>query len=203
MHRNLLIATFLFCLCLPAVCTAEQSNPQVLMETSLGPIVIELDARHAPKTVDNFLNYVRSGFYDGTIFHRVIKSFMIQGGGFTPEMKQKTTQSPIENEASNGLKNDTGTIAMARTSAPHSATAQFFINVKNNDFLNHTANTTRGWGYCVFGQVIKGMDVVHAIEDVKTTTKFGHGDVPTEPVVIEKVTIIKPAVESDSGAKEK
>ena len=201
MLRNLLVATALFCLCLPVFSQADQTNPQVQMETSLGMIVIELDAQRAPKTVANFLNYVRAGFYDGTIFHRVIKSFMIQGGGFTPEMQQKITQSPIENEADNGLKNDTGTIAMARTNAPHSATSQFFINVKNNDFLNHTEKTARGWGYCVFGHVVKGMDVVQAIENVKTTTRFGHGDVPVDPVVIKKVTVLGPDAQAQPKPK--
>jgi len=167
------------------------------METSLGTMIIELDSKAAPQTVTNFLEYVRDGFYDNTIFHRVIKSFMIQGGGFTPLMQQKTTRSPVTNEADNGLKNSAGTIAMARTNAPHSATSQFFINVKDNDFLNHTAKTARGWGYCVFGRIIKGMEVVHAIEKVKTSVQFGYGDVPVEPVVIKKVSLLTPRIKAD------
>jgi len=145
---------------------------------------------HAPETVANFLEYARSGFYDGTIFHRVIPGFMIQGGGFEPGMQQKPTRDPIKNEADNGLKNETGTIAMARTPDPHSATAQFFINVKDNSFLDFTAPTAQGWGYCVFGKVVEGMDVVRAIEQVATGAHpSGHRDVPLEDVVIEKVTV--------------
>ncbi len=171
---------------------AAGPNPRVHMETSMGTIVIELDQTAAPETVANFLSYVRSGFYDNTIFHRVIKSFMIQGGGFSPEMKQKQTQPPVSNEADNGLKNNRGTIAMARTNAPHSATSQFFINVKDNDFLNHTAKNARGWGYCVFGRVVEGMAVVHTIENVKTGVSFGHSDVPMQPVIIQKVSLSAP-----------
>jgi len=162
------------------------------METSMGSIIIELDSKAAPQTVANFLEYVREGFYDNTIFHRVIRSFMIQGGGFTPQMQQKTTRPPVVNEADNGLKNKAGTIAMARTNAPHSATSQFFINVKDNVFLDHMAKTAGGWGYCVFGRVVKGMEVVHAIEIVKTSVQFGHGDVPVEPVLIKKVSLLAP-----------
>jgi peptidyl-prolyl cis-trans isomerase B (cyclophilin B) len=161
----------------------------VHMQTSKGPIVLELDAEKAPDTVSNFVEYANAGFYDGTIFHRVIPGFMIQGGGFEPGMKQKNTRAPIRNEADNGLKNEVGTIAMARTSDPHSATAQFFINVKDNSFLNHSAPTTQGWGYCVFGRVADGMDVVHDIEKVSTMSRAGHQDVPVEDVVIEKVTV--------------
>ncbi len=162
----------------------------VRMQTSKGDIVLELDAEKAPETVANFLEYARSGFYDGTIFHRVIPGFMIQGGGFEPGMHQKPTRDPIRNEADNGLKNETGTIAMARTPDPHSATAQFFINVKDNSFLDFTAPTAQGWGYCVFGKVVEGMDVVHAIEQVATGAHpSGHRDVPLEDVVIEKVTV--------------
>jgi peptidyl-prolyl cis-trans isomerase B (cyclophilin B) len=179
---------------MPLSAHADKSSPRVRMETSMGAIIIELNAQAAPKTVANFLDYVRDGFYDNTIFHRVIKSFMIQGGGFTPMMQQKTTRPPVVNEADNGLKNDAGTIAMARTNAPHSATSQFFISTKNNDFLNHKAKTARDWGYCVFGRVIEGMAVVKAIENVKTTTKFGYGDVPVEPVIIQKAILIKPAL---------
>ncbi len=176
---------------------AAEPEPQVQMETSMGTIIIELDSKAAPQTVTNFLEYVRAGFYDNTIFHRVIKSFMIQGGGFTPQMQQKITRPPVANEADNGLKNNVGTIAMARTNAPHSATSQFFINVKDNDFLNHTAKTARGWGYCVFGRVIKGIEVVHAIEKVKTGVQFGYSDVPAEPVVIKKVSLLAPKTKTE------
>jgi peptidyl-prolyl cis-trans isomerase B (cyclophilin B) len=161
----------------------------VKMETSMGDITLELDAEKAPDTVANFVEYANSGFYDGTIFHRVIENFMIQGGGFDSDMKQKKTREPIKNEAANGLKNDTGTIAMARTNDPNSATAQFFINVKDNGFLNHTAPSGQGWGYAVFGKVTDGMDVVHAIEKVDTTIRSGMQDVPAETVVINKVTV--------------
>jgi peptidyl-prolyl cis-trans isomerase B (cyclophilin B) len=155
-----------------------------------GIITLELDAAKAPKTVANFLAYVEKGHYNGTIFHRVIGNFMIQGGGFEPGMGQKPTDAPIENEANNGLKNDNYTIAMARTQAPHSATAQFFINVKNNDFLNHTAPSMQGWGYCVFGKVVAGTEVVDKIKDVATGRKGFHDDVPKEDVVIEKAVVI-------------
>ena len=161
----------------------------VRMQTTMGDIVLELDAEKAPVTVENFLEYARSGFYDGTIFHRVIPGFMIQGGGFEPGMNQKETRAPIKNEADNGLKNVEGAIAMARTPDPHSASSQFFINVKDNDFLNFTSPTPQGWGYCVFGKVTEGLDVVHAIEKVATGSRGGHQDVPQEDVVIEKVTI--------------
>ena len=155
-----------------------------------GVIALELDDAKAPKSVANFLAYVKSGHYDGTIFHRVINGFMIQGGGFTPDMQQKPTNAPIENEAANGLKNDIYTIAMARTSEPHSASAQFFINVKNNDFLNHTAPTPRGWGYAVFGRVTSGQDVVDAIKGVPTGKRGYFDDVPLEAVVIEKAVAL-------------
>lgn len=168
---------------------ALSDKPKVIMETSKGTIVLELYPDDAPKTVANFLNYARWGHYDGTIFHRVIPGFMIQGGGFTPKMKQKLTEMPIENEADNGLKNDRGTVAMARTQDPHSATAQFFINTKNNTFLNHTSRTPEGWGYTVFGRVTKGMEVVDAISKVETETRGSMADVPVEPVVIIKVTV--------------
>ena len=154
--------------------------------TNLGVIDIELDPEHAPITCENFENYVKSGFYNGTIFHRVIKGFMIQGGGFESGMQQKPTNDPIKNEADNGLKNDKYTIAMARTNDPHSATAQFFINVADNDFLNHTAPTGNGWGYAVFGKVVAGRDVVDQIARVRTGTRGWFGDVPVEDVVIEK-----------------
>ena len=162
----------------------------VIMRTTFGEIKLELDAERAPKTVANFLMYAREGFYDGTIFHRVIDNFMIQGGGFDTNMDQKPTSEPIENEADNGLKNDTGTIAMARTMEPHSATAQFFINVKDNDFLNHSGKTMQGWGYAVFGKVVDGQDVLDKIRAVPTTSRGGHQDVPEDPVIIETVEIV-------------
>jgi peptidyl-prolyl cis-trans isomerase B (cyclophilin B) len=159
----------------------------ITLTTSMGDIVIELDNDKAPTTCENFEQYVRDGHYDGTIFHRVIGNFMIQGGGFLPDMTQKPTRDPIENEAANGLSNVTGSIAMARTMAPHSASAQFFINVKDNAFLDHPGQD--GWGYCVFGKVVEGMDVVDRIKAVDTGNKAGHSDVPVEPVVIEKATL--------------
>lgn len=159
----------------------------ILMKTSAGDITLALDADKAPETVRNFATYVSNGFYNNTIFHRVIPNFMIQGGGFEPGMKQKDTAAPIRNEADNGLKNNTGTIAMARTNDPHSATAQFFINVKDNDFLNHSSPTPNGWGYCVFGEITDGLDIVMSIAGVATTNRGGHGDVPQEDVVIESV----------------
>jgi peptidyl-prolyl cis-trans isomerase B (cyclophilin B) len=162
----------------------------IRMKTSLGTIDIELDHDKAPKTAANFEQYVKDGFYDGTVFHRVIKGFMIQGGGFEPDMSQKETRATIENEANNGLKNDIGTIAMARTPDPHSATAQFFINVANNDFLNFTAPTANGWGYCVFGKVVNGMDVVDQIKNQPTTNKAGHQDVPVDDIIIEQVKLV-------------
>jgi peptidyl-prolyl cis-trans isomerase B (cyclophilin B) len=162
----------------------------IKMHTNYGVITLELDAAKAPVTVENFLAYAKEGFYDNTIFHRVINGFMIQGGGMMPDMMQKATKAPIKNEADNGLKNDRGTIAMARTNDPHSATAQFFINVKDNGFLNHTSPTPNGWGYCVFGKVTDGMDVVDKIKGVATGNKGFHQDVPLEPVVIEKVEVV-------------
>ena len=164
---------------------------QVKLETSHGDITLELFDSEAPKTVANFLDYVSQGFYDGTIFHRVIQGFMIQGGGFQPGMQQKPTGDPIENEADNGLGNEVGTIAMARTPDPHSASAQFFINVKSNDFLNFKSKSTQGWGYCVFGKVVDGMDVVSAIEAAPTTSRAGHQDVPQEDVVINRAVRIE------------
>jgi len=160
----------------------------VKLLTNFGEITLELDASSAPITVANFLQYVDSGFYNGTIFHRVIDGFMIQGGGFNDKMQQKESLDEIKNEADNGLSNNQYTIAMARTSAPHSASNQFFINVGNNDFLNHSAPTTSGWGYCVFGKVTAGMDVVDKIKKVATTTRNGHQDVPVDNVVIESAT---------------
>lgn len=167
------------------------SNPKVELHIEgYGVITLELDAEKAPKTTENFLKYVKSGHFDGTIFHRVINNFMIQGGGFIPGMEQKATQNPIENEANNGLKNDNYTIAMARTGDPHSATAQFFINVKDNDFLNHTSPTPQGWGYAVFGKVVEGKDVVDSIRKVPTGRRGYHDDVPKEDVVITKAVAL-------------
>jgi peptidyl-prolyl cis-trans isomerase B (cyclophilin B) len=163
---------------------AHADNPRVDLETSKGKIVLELYADKAPQSVKNFLAYVDAGFYDGTIFHRVIPDFMIQGGGFAAEMKKKRTQSPIRNEADNGVRNERGTIAMARTQDPHSATAQFFINTKNNDFLNHKGKTPQGWGYAAFGRVVEGMGVVDAISKAKTVTRGMYRNVPAEPIVI-------------------
>ncbi|WOG30119.1 peptidylprolyl isomerase [Endozoicomonas sp. 8E] len=162
----------------------------VVLHTNFGDIKLELDAEKAPKTVANFLEYVKSGHFDGTIFHRVIDGFMIQGGGFEPGMVQKETQAPIENEADNGLKNAIGTLAMARTMDPHSASSQFFINVSDNHFLNHTSKTPDGWGYCVFGQVTEGMDIVNKIKAAKTTFRAGHQDVPEDDVVIESAVVV-------------
>ena len=159
----------------------------ITLKTSMGDIVIELDHEKAPKSCENFEQYVRDGHYDGTIFHRVINNFMIQGGGFTPDMTQKATRDTIENEAANGLSNVTGSIAMARTMAPHSASAQFFINLKDNGFMDHPGQD--GWGYCVFGKVTAGMDVVERIKVVETGNAAGHSDVPVDPIVIEKAEI--------------
>ena len=162
----------------------------IKLHTTLGTITLELDQARAPATAANFLQYARDGFYDGTLFHRVIPNFMIQGGGMEAGMKQKTTRSPIRNEADNGLKNQKGSIAMARTSDPHSATAQFFINLKDNDFLDFRAANSQGWGYCVFGRVTEGMDVVESIAKVATTSRRGHQDVPADDVVIERAEVI-------------
>lgn len=159
--------------------------PKVNLHTNYGDIVIELDDANTPKTTKNFLDYAKEGFYDGTIFHRIIDGFMVQGGGFDGEMSQKPTKSTIDNEANKGKENKRGTIAMARTSDPHSATAQFFINVVDNPFLNFKSESRDGWGYCVFGEVVEGMDVVDKIKKVPTTTKHGHQNVPIDPVVIE------------------
>jgi peptidyl-prolyl cis-trans isomerase B (cyclophilin B) len=163
----------------------------IKFETSMGDIFIELDEAKAPKTCANFLAYVKSGHYDGTVFHRVIDGFMIQGGGMTSDMKDKPTQAPIQNEADNGLKNAAYSVAMARTSDPHSATAQFFINVKNNDFLDHKGKTPDGWGYAVFGKVAKGHPVVNKIKTVPTGRKGMHSDVPVTPVVINKAEVVE------------
>lgn len=163
---------------------------KVLFHTSHGDFTIELDTAKAPKTVENFIAYVKSGHYDGTVFHRVIDGFMVQGGGFEPGMKQKATQAPVENEAGNGLKNAKYTVAMARTNDPHSATAQFFINVKDNDFLDFKSPTPQGFGYCVFGKVTQGTDVVDKIKGVRTGTKGFHQDVPVEDVIIERAELV-------------
>ena len=162
----------------------------VRLQTNFGIIALELDTGRAPETVKNFLDYVEAGFYSNTVFHRVIDGFMIQGGGFEPGMRQKPTRDSIKNEANNGLKNERYTIAMARTSEPHSASSQFFINVKENGFLDHTAQNTQGWGYCVFGKVVEGRDVVDKIKRVKTGKRGGHADVPVEDVIIEHVEVV-------------
>ena len=182
--RSLVIFSFV---CSVGVAASDQGdNIMVEMTTSKGVITLELDAEHAPVTVANFLEYVNSGHYDGTIFHRVIPGFVIQGGGMESGMREKTTQAPIENEADNGLKNLTGTICMARTNDPHSATSQFFINLKDNSFLDHTEKTPSGWGYAVFGRVTSGMEIVEAIAAVQTGNSGHHQDVPLEDVVLEK-----------------
>ncbi len=177
----------------PAAKTAPAptgTNPRVEMRTSLGTMKIELYPDKAPKTVENFLQYAREGFYDGTVFHRVISGFMIQGGGFSPDMSEKETRAPIENEASNGLKNVRGSLAMARTGDPHSASSQFFINTVDNPFLDFTAATVQGFGYAVFGQVVEGLETLDAIKKVSTGSRDGHDDVPMDPVVIESVRVL-------------
>ncbi len=204
MLQRLLTTLFAFSACLtPALCEdtppapvvpeaivetttppTPETNPMVTLKTNHGDITIELFAKEAPETVANFLKYVADGHYNGTIFHRVIDGFMIQGGGFTADMNQKPTRAPVKNEAANGLKNERGTLAMARTSDPHSASAQFFINVVNNDFLNFRSPDMRGYGYCVFGKVVGGMEVVDKIKGVRTATRAGHENVPVEPVVV-------------------
>lgn len=170
---------------------AATPNPSVKLETSMGDIVLRLDAAKAPETVANFLAYVKAGHYDGTIFHRVINNFMIQGGGMTADMKEKPTQKPIKNEAANGLKNSKYTVAMARTGDPHSATSQFFINIKDNDFLDYKASSGQSWGYAVFGKVISGQDVVEKIKAVPTGNRGIHQDVPREAVILKKATIVQ------------
>ncbi|MCE0732037.1 MAG: peptidylprolyl isomerase [Pseudomonadota bacterium] len=161
----------------------------IVLQTTYGDISVELDHEKAPKTAANFEQYVRDGFYDGTLFHRVIEGFMVQGGGFDEDFNQKPTRDPIENEADNGLANEKGTLAMARTQDPHSATAQFFINVADNTFLNHSGKSIQGWGYCVFGRVVDGMDVVEKIKNVETTRRGMHADVPAQDVIIEKAYV--------------
>ncbi len=188
MLTKFILASLLFCLSLTVT---AGSNPRVKIITNMGNIEIELNQEKAPKSVKNFLQYVNSGFYSGTVFHRVIKNFMIQGGGFNTQFQKKPTQQAIVNEADNGLKNDRGTISMARTNVPHSATAQFFINTKNNDFLNHTSKSARGWGYAVFGRVTKGMDTVSRIESSPTGAKAPFpGDAPVQDIIIQKIEII-------------
>ena len=162
----------------------------IIIHTNLGQIKIKLANDKTPRTVENFLSYARDGFYDNTIFHRVVKNFVVQGGGFTADMSQKKTKDPIENEAKSGLSNKTGTIAMARTMAPHSATSQFFINVNDNVFLDHTSESRDGWGYCAFGEVTEGMDIVQSMNQVSTQQKMGHDDVPVESIVIERVEVV-------------
>ena len=185
------IILFLAFICFVPAAMAEAPAPRILLETTLGAITLELNSQAAPETVRNFTRYVEIGFYDGTIFHRVIKGFMIQGGGLTLDMQKKPTQAPVRNEADNGLKNLPGTIAMARTMEPHSATSQFFINAKDNTFLNHRSKTTQGWGYCVFGKVVAGLDVVVKIENVATGFKAGRKDVPQTPVVINRAIVLQ------------
>jgi cyclophilin family peptidyl-prolyl cis-trans isomerase len=184
--KRLLAACAALLLCVPALA----QNPRVELKTSRGPIVLELYADKAPRTVGNFLQYVRSGHYDGTLFHRVIDGFMIQGGGLDRDMKEKPVRAPIQNEAANRLENDTGTVAMARTPNPHSATAQFFINLKGNDFLNFRDPSPQGYGYAVFGRVVQGMDVVNSIAKVRTRTVGGQENVPAEPILIQAATVL-------------
>jgi len=186
--KRILLALMLNTLALGTAMAAD--NPRVRLETGLGDIVVELYPEKAPKTVENFLQYVKDGHYDGTIFHRVIDGFMIQGGGFTRDMVQKPTRGPVMNEADNGLRNAVGTIAMARTNDPHSATAQFYINVANNSALDFREKTPRAWGYAVFGRVVKGMDTVGKIKSVPTTSVGHYQDVPREPIVIRKATLL-------------
>ena len=190
-QMRIVLGTVALLLTVATVGAKEGGNPVVLMKTSLGDVKIELDKAKAPVTVDNFVVYVNEKFYDGTIFHRVIPQFMIQGGGFDKDMNQKKTKAPIKNEAGNGLKNVTGTIAMARTSDPNSATAQFFINTKDNAFLDHKNDSAQGYGYAVFGKVVDGMDVVKKIEQVQTTTRPPYENVPVTPVVIESIRVVE------------
>ena len=192
--KRLFTALFALLLCgaMQSSYSSTQDNKiMVKLHTNHGIITLQLDAEKAPNTVKNFLDYVNAGFYGNTIFHRVIDGFMIQGGGFEPGMKQKPVNAPIQNEAANGLSNDKYTVAMARTSDPHSATAQFFINIKDNSFLNYSAPNSQGYGYCVFGKVVEGMDVVDAIRKVKTGNRGGHGDVPQEDVIITKAEVVQ------------
>ncbi len=167
------------------------ANPKIKIETTLGDITLELDATKAPTSTENFLSYVKEGHYDGTIYHRVIPNFMVQGGGMNPDMSEKESKAPIKNEANNGLKNLRGTVAMARTNDPHSASSQFFINVKDNAFLDHKSEDMQGWGYAVFGKVVEGMDIVDKIEKVETGTTGFHQDVPKDAVILNKVTVVE------------
>ncbi|MEK6594750.1 MAG: peptidylprolyl isomerase [Pseudomonadota bacterium] len=192
-----MLKTFLATLALLASFNLAAANPQVELKTNMGSITLELYTDKAPQSVENFLQYVKDGHYNGTVFHRVIPNFMVQGGGFTPDFQQKTTRSPIKNEAGNGVKNTLGTVAMARTSDPHSATAQFFINTADNAFLDFTAPTQQGYGYTVFGKVVKGMEVVEKIARVATGNRPPHSDVPLKPLVIERATIVENKVKSD------
>ncbi len=186
-----LLTTCLILITFAGSAAISDSNPKALFETSQGNITIELYAEKAPITVENFIRYVTEGFYDGTIFHRVIPNFMVQGGSFKVDMRQKDGHGNIQNEANNGLQNVVGSLAMARTSAPHSASSQFFINVADNGFLNFTSESSQGWGYAVFAQVIDGMDVVMAIAEVETATLGPHGDVPKEPIIVNKASMIE------------
>lgn len=202
--RRIGTSFLLILLCLAGNAAAAGETPRVRLETTAGDIVVELFPDKAPKTVENFLEYVDGGFYDGTVFHRVIEGFMIQGGGFTPDYQRKETRAPIENEGDNGLANERGTIAMARTGDPHSATSQFFINTVDNISLDFRAKSARGWGYAVFGRVVEGMDTVDRIESVSThTADMGLRNVPTEPIVIEKAVREKPAATSGGKAESK
>ncbi|MFL6197338.1 MAG: peptidylprolyl isomerase [Thermoanaerobaculia bacterium] len=187
----------------PAKPVAPATPPRVALDTTMGRIVIELYPDKAPKTVKNFLDYVKAGQYNGTIFHRVIPGFMVQGGGFTPNMTEKPTRAPIQNEADNGLLNQRGTIAMARTSDPNSASAQFFINVADNAPLNFRAKTPDGWGYAVFGKVVEGMEVVDKVVAVPTTTKGMYGDVPVQPILVRKASIVSTAKPKPAAPKKK
>lgn len=184
------LLTALLALLLGVAGVHAADKPMVVLKTTYGDITLELEAERAPETSANFLRYVEDGFYDGTVFHRVIPGFMIQGGGLEPGMSRKATRAPIRNEADNTLANRTGTIAMARTADPHSATAQFFINTHDNHFLDFKSETREGWGYCVFGRVVDGMDVVRRIEESPTGTRAGHRDVPVEDIVIERATVV-------------
>jgi peptidyl-prolyl cis-trans isomerase B (cyclophilin B) len=190
LRRGLLILGAAFALHVSAQASTPAASPRVKLSTNMGDIVLELNAAQAPKTVANFLSYVKSGHYNGTVFHRVIPGFMVQGGGMDSGLREKATQAPIENEATNGLKNNKYTVAMARTSSPHSASAQFFINIANNDFLNHSAPTLQGWGYAVFGKVVEGTDVVDKISAVRTGNAGRYQDVPQSPIIINAATVL-------------
>lgn len=202
-NRKFLLITTLLWLTFNCMASAAELPPQVKFETDMGDIVVELNPKAAPKTVKNFMDYVSSGFYEDTTFHRVIKNFMIQGGGFTADFQRKKTKAPIENEADNGLNNKRGTIAMARTSDPHSATSQFFINVADNHSLDFRSKTPHGWGYCVFGEVIMGLTVVSKIENTTTTNRNSLQDVPEEPIRILKASIIDPNAKKNKKSVKK